>query len=44
LQSPGAFCLDLIARAHLDTPPHPSRYARRPLPASGERFVALASP
>jgi hypothetical protein len=43
-QFPGAFCPDLITRAHVDTPPHPSRYARRPLPASGERCVALASP
>lgn len=36
-QFSGAFGFKLIARAHVDSPPHPSRYARRPLPASGER-------
>ncbi|VIO77528.1 hypothetical protein CI41S_57840 [Bradyrhizobium ivorense] len=29
--------LGLISTAHAETPPHPSRFARRPLPASGER-------
>jgi hypothetical protein len=31
------FGLELIGTAHAETPPHPSRFARRPLPASGER-------
>jgi hypothetical protein len=26
-----------IGATHVDTPPHPARCARRPLPASGER-------
>jgi hypothetical protein len=36
-QSPRAISLKFIGAAHAETPPHPSRFARRPLPASGER-------
>ena len=36
-QSPRTLGLDPISTAHAETPPHPSRFARRPLPASGER-------
>jgi hypothetical protein len=37
-QTPGAFGLVLVGSAHADTPPHPADFARRPLPASGERL------
>jgi hypothetical protein len=36
-QSPRTLGLKPISTAHAETPPHPSRFARRPLPASGER-------
>ena len=36
-QSSRAVGLGLIGTAHAEAPPHPSRFARRPLPASGER-------
>jgi len=34
-QPPRTLGLGLIGTAHAETPPHPSRFARRPLPASG---------
>jgi hypothetical protein len=36
-QTPGAFRPEFVSTAHAETPPHPPRFARRPLPASGER-------
>jgi len=36
-QSPRTPGRGLISTAHAETPPHPSRFARRPLPAGGER-------
>ena len=36
-QSPRALGPGLISTAHAEAPPHPSRFARRPLPASGKR-------
>src|SRR5262249_5855323 len=36
-QSTGTCRLELVGSAHADNPPHPTRFARRPLPASGER-------
>jgi hypothetical protein len=36
-QAPRTLSLKLISTAHAEAPPHPSRFARRPLPASGER-------
>ena len=36
-QSSRTLGLGLISTAHAEAPPHPSRFARRPLPASGER-------
>ncbi|SHH64176.1 hypothetical protein SAMN05444169_8520 [Bradyrhizobium erythrophlei] len=36
-QSPRTLGLGLISTAQAEAPPHPSRFARRPLPASGER-------
>jgi len=36
-QASRTFGLELIGTAHAEAPPHPSRFARRPLPARGER-------
>jgi hypothetical protein len=36
-QAPRTFSSKFISPAHGETPPHPSCFARRPLPASGER-------
>ena len=36
-QMPGTLRLALVSTSHAETPPHPPRFARRPLPASGER-------
>jgi hypothetical protein len=39
-QTPGTLGLVLVGRAHAETPPHPARFARRPLPASGARLAS----
>jgi hypothetical protein len=36
-QAPRTFRPEFVSSAHAETPPHPSRFARRPLPARGER-------
>jgi hypothetical protein len=36
-QSASALRLCFVCTAHAATPPHPTRFARRPLPACGER-------
>ena len=40
VQTPGTLGPCFIGFAHVVTPPHPDRFAIRPLPASGERLVA----
>ncbi len=34
---PSPIRLDIVGSTHVQRPPHPTRFARRPLPASGER-------
>ena len=41
-EAPRALGLCQIGTAHAATPPHPPRFARRPLPASGERLETAA--
>jgi hypothetical protein len=36
-QTPSQACFDFVGLAHKAAPPHPTRFARRPLPACGER-------
>jgi hypothetical protein len=38
-QAPGAPGFHFVGSVHAATPPHPARFARRPLPASGERLA-----
>ena len=38
-QAPGSFRLHIVGSAHAATPPHPAGFARRPLPARGERLA-----
>ncbi len=38
-QASGAPGPDFVSRSHVETPPHPARFARRPLPARGERLA-----
>jgi hypothetical protein len=42
-QSSGAFGLKLSCVAHVATPPHPARFACRPLPARGERLSPVGA-
>lgn len=41
-QTPSTLGLVVIGRARAETPPHPARFARRPLPARGERLAPHA--
>ncbi len=43
-QAPRTLGLEVISTAHAALPPHPACYARRPLPASGERLSLFALP
>jgi hypothetical protein len=41
-QAPGSLGPYNVSRTHAATPPHPARFARRPLPARGERLASHA--
>jgi hypothetical protein len=38
-QASGPLRFDLVSCSQAETPPHPARFARRPLPARGERLT-----